>query len=98
MSCFGLVLHVAEFVEDGEALVEDGAAAEREAVLREVADGHALDVGARAVVEGLDAGEDLEQRGFARAVAADQAGALVGRDQPVDVFEEEFLAEAFAGG
>jgi hypothetical protein len=94
---FGLGLHFAEFVEDGEALVEDAAAGEREAVLREVADGHALDVGAQAVVEGLDAGEDLEQRGFARAVAADQPGALVGRDQPVDVFEEEFLAVAFAG-
>ena len=94
---FGLGLHFAELVEDGEALVEDAAAGEREAVLRQVADGHALDVGAQAVVQCFDAGEDLQQRGFARAVAADQPGALVGRDQPVDVFEEEFVAVAFAG-
>ena len=98
MSSLGFALQVVELVEDGEALVEDGVAAEGEAVLREVAEGHALDAGELAVVEGFDAGEDLEQRGFARAVAADQAGALVRRDQPVDVFKEEFLAEAFAGG
>ncbi len=42
--------------------------------------------------------EDLQQRRFARAVAADQASALVRRDQPVSVFKEEFLAESFAGG
>ena len=28
---------------------------------------------------------------------ADQADALVRRDQPVEVFEQEFVAEAFAG-
>ena len=72
-------------------------AAEGEAVLREIAEGHAFDAGELAVVEGLDAGEDLEQGGFAGAVAADEADALVRRDQPVEVFEEEFLAEAFAG-
>jgi hypothetical protein len=88
----------AELIEDGEALVEDGAAGEREAVLREVADGHAADVGALAVVERLDAGEDFEERGFAGAVSADEAGALVGRDEPVDVVEEQFGAEALAGG
>ena len=98
MSCFGLGFHGVEVVEDGEALVEDGLAAEGEAVLRKVAEGHALDAGELAVVEGFDAGEDFEQRGFAGAVAADEAGALVRRDQPVGVFKEEFLAEAFAGG
>ncbi len=87
-----------QVVEDGQALVEDGLAAQREAILREVAEGHALDAGELAVVEGLKAGEDLEQGGFAGAVAADKAGALVRRDQPVDVFKEEFLAEALAGG
>ncbi len=87
----------AELVEDREAFVEDGAAGEREAILRQVADGHAFDVGALAVVERLDAGEDLQQRGFAGAVAADEAGALIRCDEPVDVFKEEFWAEAFAG-
>ncbi len=41
--------------------------------------------------------EDFEERGFAGAVAADETSALVRRDEPVGVFEEEFLAEAFAG-
>jgi hypothetical protein len=46
-------------VEDGEAFGEDGFAAEGEAVLREVAEGHAFDAGELAVVEGFDAGEDF---------------------------------------
>ena len=95
---FGFALEGVEVVEDGEALGEDGFAAEGEAVLREVAEGHAFDAGELAVVEGFDAGEDFEQGGFAGAVAADQASALVRRDEPVGVFKEEFLAEAFAGG
>ena len=87
-----------EVVEDGKALGEDGLAAEGEAILREVAEGHAFDAGERAVVEGFDARKDFEERGLAGAVAADEAGALVGRDEPVGVFEEELGAEAFAGG
>ena len=93
----GLALEGEDGVEDGEALGEDGLAAQGEAVLRQIAEGHAFDAGELAVVEGFDAGEDFEQGGFAGAVAADQAGALVRRDQPVGVFEEEFLAESFAG-
>ena len=31
---FGVALHLMEFVEDGEALVEDGAAGEAKAILR----------------------------------------------------------------
>ena len=50
-----------------------------------------------AVVERVHAGENFHQRGFAGAVAADQADAVVGRDQPVRVFEEKFVAEAFSG-
>ncbi len=84
-------------IEDGEALGEDGPAAEGEAILREVAEGHAFDAGELSVVEGFDAGKDLEQGGFAGAVAADEAGALIRRDEPVGVFEEEFLAEPLAG-
>ena len=95
---FGFALEGVEVVEDGEALGEDGFAAEGEAVLREIAEGHAFDAGKLAVVEGFDAREDLEEGGFAGAVAADEASALVRRYEPVGVFEEEFLAEAFAGG
>ncbi len=93
----GFALELVEVVEDGEALGEDGFAAEGEAVLREVAEGDAFVAGDDAVVKGFDARENLEEGGFAGAVAADQAGALVRRDEPVRVFKEEFLAEAFAG-
>ncbi len=93
----GFVFEAAELVEDREAFLKDGLAAQVEAVLRKVAEGHALGAGESAIVEGLASGEDLEEGGFAGAVAADEAGALVRSDEPVDVFKEEFLAEAFAG-
>ena len=51
-----------------------------------------------AVIERFDPGEDLQQRGFAGAVRAHQADAVVGRDHPVSVFEEELVAETFPGG
>src|SRR5207245_1259636 len=87
----GLGLECVKVVEDGEALGEDGFATKGEAVLREIAEGHAFDAGELSVVEGLDAGEDLEKSGLTGAVAADEAGALVRRDEPVGIFEEEFL-------
>ena len=55
----GLALELVEVVEDGEALGEDGAAAEGEAVLREIAEGDAFVAGDGAVVEGLDAADDF---------------------------------------
>ena len=36
----------------------------------------------------------FEQRRFAGAVGADEAGALVGRDQPVEIFKQDFGAKA----
>src|SRR5580658_1126554 len=92
-----LSLKGADLVEDGEALVEDAAAGEREAVLWQIAQGHALGVCALAVVERLDAREDLEQSGLAGAVAADKTSALIRCDEPVDVLKEQFRAESFAG-
>ena len=50
-----------------------------------------------AVVERFHAAQDFEQRGFAGAVAAHQAGALLGRDQPVAVFKQKLVAETFPG-
>jgi len=94
---FELALHVLEFVEDGEALGEDGAAGEAEAILGEVAGGDALLEGGVAGVGGIEAGEDFEDGGFAGAVGADEADAVLGGDEPVDAFEEELGAEAFAG-
>src|ERR1017187_6881337 len=95
---FGLALQRVQVVEDGEAFGEDGLAAQGQAVLREIAEGRPFYLRKLPVVDGFEAGEDLQDGGLAGAVAADQAGALVRRDQPVDVFKEEFLAKALAGG
>ena len=94
---FLLVFEGAQVGEDGHAFGEDGAAGKREAFLGQVAEGDALLGDDGAGVEAFDAGEHLEQGRFAGAVGAHDAGALVGRDQPVDVFEENFGAVVFAG-
>ena len=65
----GLALELVEVVEDGEAFGEDGAARRARPSLREVAEGDALVAGDGAVVEGLDAADDLEEGRFAGAVA-----------------------------
>ena len=41
--------------------------------------------------------DDFEQRGFAGAIAADQPDAVLGRDQPVEIIEQKFVSESFAG-
>ena len=46
-----------------------------------------------AVVGLLDAGEDLQQRGLAGAVAADQADALAGFQREIGVVEQGHVAE-----
>ena len=46
------------------------------AVLREVADLHVVTDFARAALQGERAAEQLDERGFARAVRADEHGAL----------------------
>jgi hypothetical protein len=57
-------------------------------------DHHAV-LQAHLAVVGQDfAGQQPHQRGFARAVAADDADALAGFDGQVDVFEEERTADA----
>ena len=39
----------------------------------------------------------FEQCRFAGAVRAHDADAVLGRDQPVEIFKQEFVAESFAG-
>ena len=75
---FEFQLHVAQVVEDRHALGKDAAAGEREAVLRKISGGSALGDDERAIVEGVHAGEDLEQRGLAGPIAADQPDVLAG--------------------
>jgi len=87
----------AEGIENGHAFGEDGAAGEIDAVLREVAGADAFGGVDAAVIEVFDAGEDFEKRGFAGAVGADDADALLGRDEPVQVFKQDAGAEAFPG-
>ena len=84
---FLLLLEGQQIGEDGHAFGEDGAAGKRETFLREVADAGAFHGDHGAGVQAVHAGQDLQQRGFAGAVGAHDAGALVGRDQPVEVFE-----------
>src|SRR5580704_12386870 len=83
--------------EHSHAFGKYGATGKREAVLRQIASGGAFGNDQRAVVEGVQAREHLHQRGFARAVRAHEANAVVGRDQPVGVFKKKFVAETFSG-
>ena len=94
---FELGFQGAQIVEDRHALGENRAPGQREAVLGKVSGRGAFGDHERAVVEGVHAGENLHQRGLAGAVAADQADVIVVGNQPVDVFEEQFVAEAFSG-
>ncbi len=94
---FLLLLESQQVGEDGHAFGEDGAAGEGEPFLRQVADAGALHDGDAAGVERVHAGQDFEECGFAGAVGAHDAGALVGGDQPVQILEECFGAEAFGG-
>ncbi len=89
--------HRAQVVEHRHALSENAAPGECEAVLRQISGGRAFGDDQAAVVERVHAGENLHQCGLAGAVAADQADAVARRDEPVRVFEEQFVAEAFSG-
>ena len=94
---FHFFLDGVEIVENGDALVEHRATGHGEAVLREVSGGDAFGARDRAVVEGFQTGQDLHDRGFASAVGPDQTDARLGRDQPVGVLEQQFVAVALAG-
>ena len=50
-----------------------------------------------AVIQAVEPGQDLHQSRFACAIRADQSRALVGSNEPVGIFKEEFGAEPFAG-
>ncbi len=84
--------------EHRHALGKHGASGERQPVLRQVSRADALGPADRAIVEGFNASQDLQQRGFAGAVRAHQADAVARRDHPVRPFEQELVAIALAGG
>jgi hypothetical protein len=45
----------------------------------------------------LPPGNRFQQRGLARAIATDNAGTFLRRNQPVKIFKQKFRAESFAG-
>jgi hypothetical protein len=92
-----LLLHRLHVVENAHALGEDASPAQRQSVLRQVPDGHALGELNRPVVERFHATKDLQQRRLAGAVPADETGPLLGRNQPGDVFKQQLRAEALTG-
>ena len=94
---FHLLFHSSQVRENRHALSEDGAPGERQPILRQISGADALGPADGAVVEAFSSGQNLQQRGFAGAVRADQADAVAGRDHPVRAFEEELVAIAFAG-
>ena len=94
---FQFRFHGAQVVEHRHAFGKDATAREREAVLRKISGRRSLRNDQAAIVERVHASQNLHERGFAGAVAADQADTVAGRDEPVRVFEEEFVAETFSG-
>jgi len=94
---FHLHFNGAEIVKYRHALRKHRSAREREAILRKISGGGPLGDGKGAIVEGIHAGEDFHECGLASTVATDEADAVVRRNQPIRVFEEEFVAETFSG-
>ena len=94
---FHLGLHVAEVGEHRHALGKDAASGQRQAVLGKVPGAGSTGARQIAIVERIQAAQHLHERGLAGAIGAHQAGAFARGDQPIDVFEEDFGAEAFSG-
>ena len=94
---FHLLLHGEQIAEHRHALRHHRAPGKRQAVLRQVAGGDPFGKADLAVVERLEARQGLEQGGLARAVRAHQAHAVARRDEPVEIFEQQFGAETLSG-
>ena len=90
-------LHLVQLVENGEAFVKHGAARELQPFLRQIADADAARLVEGSVVQRLETGENLHQRGFAGAVGAHQRSFFVVADKPVGFKEKNSRSEAFTG-
>ncbi len=66
-------------------------------LLRQVADADAAGLLERAVVQRLESGEHLHQRGFAGAVGAHERGFFVVADEPVGLKKQHARAEPLSG-
>ena len=94
---FHLAMHLVQIVKHRKTLVEDRPPRQLQPILRKISGADALGARNRAIIERLRAGQHLQQRGFAAAVRADQPDAILRSNQPIEIFEEEFRAKAFAG-
>ena len=91
------LLHVAQVIEHRHALGEDRSSREREAVLRQISRRDPLGDSQRAIVKRVHPGKSFHQGGLSGPVAADHTDVIAVGDQPVDIFEKKFMAEAFSG-
>ena len=90
-------LHLVQLVEDGEAFLEYRAAGKLQSLLRQIADADAARLLEGAVVQRLQPGQHLHQRGFSRAVRAHQRSLLVVADEPVGLKKQHARPEPLAG-
>src|SRR4051812_37418907 len=82
--------------ENGNTFLLHGATRKREAVLRQITGGRSFYEGHIAIVGPFEAGEHLEQRRFAGAVAADEPDALFLRHDPIEPLEQGLRAKVFS--
>src|SRR6516162_9928992 len=94
---FHLGFERAQVVEYRHAFVKDRPAGELQSILRQVAKGRVLRAGNAAVVERLQPSQHLQQSGLTSAVGTQQPDARLRGDEPIEVVEEEFGAEALTG-
>src|SRR5688500_1934698 len=98
LECGDLVAHVEQRLEREAGFLEQRAAAVDQAVLREVAHRESGRLDDRAAVGLLEAGEHLEQRGFAGAVRSAEPDAFAVIDLPADRIEKHASAEGLSEG
>ena len=92
-----LVAHLANFIENCQALFEDAAPSQLQTLLRQITDAHAAGLLHLAVVEGFQPGQHLHQRGFAGAVGSNKRGLLPCLDQPIGLQKQFPRSKPLAG-
>ncbi len=92
---FHLALHVEQRLEGSADFFENGAAAVRQPVLRQIADGERRRFDDAAGVGIVEPGQHLEQCGLAGAVRTAEADAVAVTNLPGDVVQQDAVAEGF---
>ena len=94
---FHLLLHRSQVAEHGHALVEDGAAFEAQAILRQIAEGRVLGGGNASRSRATRCRRGPSAAWTCRCRSRRPARPIVRRDEPVKIFEQQLGAEAFSG-